>query len=636
MCGIAGFVQRSDKDAGAPILSAMLKRIEHRGPDGSGQWEKKTDSGWTVRLGHRRLSIIDLERGGQPLGNHDGTIQITFNGEIFNFLDLRPRLVDEGYRFSTHSDTEVLLHHLSSRAESPLRGLDELNAMFAFAYWNEKRQELLIARDHAGIKPLYFAPLANGGLAFASELTSLIQHPLVCREMSINSLASFFFSDYVQPPETILSGVFKLLPGHFFTWRAGELSQPKPFWKLASKEIEKDTNESSLEEKLWRHLENAVERQLIADVPVGVFLSGGIDSSIVATLAQKLRGKNPIKTFTIAFEDKDYDESQYAKMVAEKLGTEHIVETLSEQAMMETLDEALNSLDEPMGDPSILPTYCLSRLAARHVKVVLGGDGGDELWAGYPTYKAQEWAKAYQVIPPPFHRGLIRPSVSKLPLNLRYQSFEWKAKRFIQRWDKDKYRRHLRWMSATDLPLVQGLFPGLKIEPSVFQNAKPLFADSGNSLLALDFSTYMPGSVLTKVDRASMARGLEVRPPFLDTQVIRWSFSVPYEWKRRNGTGKYLLKGAARGKLPESILHRSKKGFGIPLARWLQKPLLERLRSSWKHSALWDCPGVSRDCFQQSYVRFMEQREDHSKTLWAFLVLDHWMNKEKIHRVRND
>jgi len=628
MCGIAGIVQRkADPDRG-DVLGEMLNALKHRGPDGTGDWITTTKD-WKIQFGHKRLSIIDLETGGQPLGAQDGR-QITFNGEIFNFLELRPKLYELGYQFKTRSDTEVLLHHLDAHSSEPLRGLEHLNAMFAFAYWDPKTEELLLARDHAGIKPLYYHRTASGGLVFSSELTSLIQHPEVPRNISTDSLKGYFFADYFHPSETVLKDVFKLLPGHFVVWRDGNLSKPIPFWKLENSQIESETNEEILQERLRHYLEQAVSKQLVSDVPVGIFLSGGIDSSIVAALSKKLRPNQAIKTFSIAFEEPDYDESIFAQQMADQLKTEHVVETMNQGLLLDSLDPALASLDEPMADPSVLPTYVLCRLAARYVKVVLGGDGGDELWAGYPTYKAHELAKIYGKSPRIFRKSLVPSLVSRLPVNHSYQSFEWKAKRFTQRWDDDVVRRHLRWMSSTDLPqLNQCFISGIK-EPSILNQKVLSFSEVGNSLLALDFTTYMSGSVLTKVDRASMAHGLEVRPPFLDTNLISWAFSLPYHWKRRSGESKFLLKSSFRGLVPDTILLRKKKGFGIPLARWLKGPLKSRLAQIFESSPVWEIADLSPNGFRSCFERFISNKEDHSRTLWALLVLDHWMRRHRV------
>lgn len=621
MCGIAGFVSQASSDH-EPVLRRMTDRMRRRGPDGSGHWISPSAQGWTAALGHRRLSIIDIEGGAQPLGNESGRVQVTFNGEIFNFLDLRRELESKGACFRTRSDTEVLLKHLE---EHGTEGLSRLNGMFAFGIWNQDGRELILARDRVGIKPLYYSRLPDGGIAFASELSALIQHSEISRKISQEALAGYFFSDYVHAPESILEGVYKLEPGHFLRWHDGKLSDPTPFWKLEISETKTSLNRAVSE--LQDLLERSVERQLIADVPVGIFLSGGIDSSVVAALARKKAGAS-VRTFSIAFEDKDFDESPYARQVARHLGTDHHEEKLSEANLLESLDSALDCLDEPNADPSILPTYLLSRLTVKSVKVALGGDGGDELFAGYPTYKAHRYAKLYEKIPETVRKNLIAEAVSRLPVNLGYQSFEWKAKRFALRWDQDPFRRHLRWMSATDLPdLARAL--GNEKDPWVLWGLRvPESVDSLNRLLALDFQTYLPGSVLSKVDRASMANSLEVRPPFLDNEVIRWAFALSSDLKLNRDVSKYVLKTMARKLLPTEIVDRPKKGFAIPLGRWLRGPLSPRLDRVLRDSPVWN--HMNRGIFGQWAQEHRSGQADRSKPLWSLLVLDHWMRKEAI------
>ena len=502
---------------------------------------------------------------------------------------------------------------------------------------------MLLARDRAGIKPLYYARLPDGGLAFASELTALLQHPGVPRKISQDALAGFFFSDYVQAPQSMIEGVLKLEPGHSIVWENGKLSDPRPFWRVRDALEQAAPQAGSVQEyarKLKDLLESSVERQLISDVPVGVFLSGGIDSSVVAALARKKAG-SAIRTFSIAFEDKDFDESAYARIVARHLGTDHQEELLSEANLLDSLELALNCLDEPNADPSILPTYCLSRLTVRSVKVALGGDGGDELFAGYPTYKAYRYAKYYEAVPGPVRRHLIEEMIARLPVNLGYQSFEWKAKRFALRWDSHPLRRHLRWMSGTDLADLKGVLqprPGLPfLEPWVLRWAseQPDFPkDRLNSLLALDFQTYLPGSVLCKVDRASMGNSLEVRPPFLDNEVMNWAFSLPSAMKLHGnlsgGISKYVLKEMARKLLPEKIVFRSKRGFAIPLGRWLRGPLKDRLEKVLGDSPLWNGSSLSREGFQGWAKEHAQEKADRSKALWSLIVLDQWARREAI------
>jgi asparagine synthase (glutamine-hydrolysing) len=621
MCGICGFIQRGTAEG---MLDPMLARIAHRGPDGEGR-TTRTHGDWSVVLGHRRLSIIDLETGAQPMVAERGTI--TYNGELYNFRELRHDLASRGHVFHTRSDTEALLLHLVDHGEA---GLAALNGMFAFALWDDARKTLLLARDRAGIKPLYYAELPGGGLAFASELTSLMAHPAVPRAIDGAGLVSYFFSDYVQAPHTMIEGARKVLPGHFLEWKDGVLSEQKPFWRVPAPRTPRArelSSDAELARTLWGKLDDAVERQLVADVPVGIFLSGGLDSSAVATAASERRSGR-LRTFSIAFDDPTFDESEYARLLAKTIGADHVEETLREKDLIDIVDRALDHLDEPLADPSYLPTYLLSRLAAKHVKVVLGGDGGDELWGGYPTYRAHDHARLYGRVPALLRRHVLAPLIDRLPVDDRYQSLEWKVRRFTQRFHADPVTRHLRWMSSVDVPdLVRALPRAAGVVPEAMKATLPITRDSLHRILALDFSTYMAGSVLTKVDRASMAHGLEVRPPLLDNEMIDFAFSLPSSYKLRGSTTKYLFKTAARGHVPADIITRSKKGFGIPLAAWLRGALREPITAIIDRSPVWDSGLLEQATFRAWNAEHQAKLSDRSKPLWALLVLHHWLSR---------
>jgi asparagine synthase (glutamine-hydrolysing) len=623
MCGIAGFVAR-DPDPGA--LARMLREIAHRGPDGEGAWRGRA-GGFDVALGHRRLAIIDLETGAQPMGNEDGTVVITYNGELYNYRALRPALERQGHRFRTRSDTETIVHHFEQHG---VGGVPALDGMFAFAIWDAAAERLVLARDRSGIKPLYYAELPDGGLVFASELSAILAHGRVDAALGVDGLASYFFSDYVHPPHTIVRGVKKLPPGHSLVWQRGRLETPRSFWQVPAPEASPIESEQALAQTLWAGIERAVESQLVADVPVGIFLSGGIDSSTVAAAAVRRAGRR-MTAFSIGFEDPTFDESAQARLVAQTLGIDHVTETLREENLLEVVDLALDGLDEPLADPSFLPTYLLSRLAARHVKVVIGGDGGDELWGGYPTYPAHRAGRLYAAVPAWIRARLVDRAIARLPIDDRYQSLEWKLRRFTERWEDDPIRRHLRWMSSADLPDLAAAIPAAReLPPATLDAALPATGDGLQRLLALDFTTYLPGSVLTKVDRASMAHGLEVRPPLLDDALVDFAFSLPGRYKLRGRRGKYLLRRAARGKIPDAIVDRPKKGFGIPLAAWLRGPLRERLEAVVSGSPLWDTGLAERRVFQTWNREHRERRRDRSKPLWALYVLDRWLRRASI------
>lgn len=598
----------------------MLKPIEKRGPDGQGQWVHSTDS-WQVAFGHRRLSIIDLKSGAQPM--RSGGSAITYNGEVYNFEEIRDELKQQGSEFKTESDTEVVLEKVLK--QGPGQSIPSFNGMFAFAVWDASAETLVLARDRIGIKPLYYSVLQDGALVFASTLSSILQYPGISREISDSSLSEYFFCDTVQAPRTIFKAVRKLEPAHFLVWKNGRVLRHERYWSPPKAESHQPGSLVEAKEQLTSHLVASVRRQLVSDVPVGVFLSGGVDSSVVAAVAQTVSPRR-LQTFSVGFEEKDFDESRFAREVARHIQSEHSEEILSEQRLIDQLNLALDTLDEPLSDSSIIPTFILSSLASRNVKVVLGGDGGDELWAGYPTYRALRYAGIYSRFPRWVRENAISPVVRRLEVNPTYQSFEWKAKRFALRFDDDPVRRHLRWMSNTDLPELKELMGDRYEEPPVISQIKSQFKDrSGlNDFLALDLETYLPGDVLTKVDRASMGNSLEVRPPLLDNELVDFAFGLTSNWKLRGGVGKYLLKEVALDFLPRQIVQRPKKGFAIPLARWLKGPLRKRLESIFSDSPLWTGTSLSKSTLLRWNAEHQEGRWDHSKPLWSIIVLDHW------------
>lgn len=618
MCGIAGLVWRGG--AAQAEMSRMLASLAHRGPDGEGTWHN-TRGPWHVTLGHRRLSIIDIEGGAQPMALDRGQHVITYNGETYNYEHLRAPL-SRTRAFETASDTEVVAAHVAANGA---RGLTDLSGMFAFGLWDQKNARLLLARDRAGVKPLYYASLAEGGIAFASELSALLTLSCIPRVLSRQGVQSYLFSGYAQPPYTLIDGVKKLPQGCYLEWKDGRASTPTPYWEVPSIRPASMTL-SARTDKTWDVLRGAAEECLVSDVPVGVFLSGGIDSSIAA-LQSRLASGQSLKAFTIAFKEPSFDESAYAKQVAGHLGLEHIVETLSVTDAVDIVQDVLPRLDEPMADASLLPTYLLARLAAKHVKVVIGGDGGDELWAGYPTYLAHRVASSLARIPRPLRQSLTQ-LVKRLPIDDRYQSMAWKMKRFFARWDDNAVRRHLRWMSVFDLPALEALAPGLAgAAPTAVQEWESRDMRSLTEFLALDFHTFLPGSVLTKVDRATMLCGLEARPLFLTNESIDWAFSTPDKFKLRGSTGKYLLKEASKAHLPHDVVFRRKKGFGIPLAAWVRGPFGEDIRRLAADSPLWDGALFSAPVARRLTNEHLDRQADHAWGLWALYVLDSWMRQ---------
>jgi asparagine synthase (glutamine-hydrolysing) len=621
MCGVAGYVRRGPSPRS---MSEVLSTVAHRGPDAEGRWTSNAGD-WCVSLGHRRLSIIDLATGAQPMSDASGHLHIVYNGELYNFRELRRELEGRGFRFQTKSDTEVLLVQVGAHG---MGGVACLNGMFAFAIWDSRTRRLALGRDRAGIKPLYYAPLPCGGIAFGSELTTVLA---ACdpQALSIEGLASYFFADYVHAPLALAAGIRKLPPGHTLVWDDGRIGAPSAYWSVPAPAAAPRRRDTDVAAELWERLGNAVERQLVADVPVGVFLSGGLDSSSVATLASR-RAHTRMKAFAATFEDATFDEGAHARRVANEIGVEFVEERFREANLVDVVDAAIDQLDEPMADPSLLPTYLLSRLAARHVKVVLSGDGGDELWGGYATYRAHRYARAYGLLPRVARFDWMGRMVDALPLDDHYQSLEWKLRRFTQRWDDEPIRRHQRWMSCIDVQnLPRALPTSGGISPLTLEAKLPTTDDELARILALDFTTYMPGSVLTKVDRASMAHGLEARPPLLDNDIIKFAFSLPSTYKLRGGTTKFLFKLAARRHLPPGIADRAKKGFGIPLSRWLRGPLADRMADVVGASPAWDTGLLDRRFFVQCHAEHSQRRVDHSKPLWALYVFDRWLRRHR-------
>lgn len=623
MCGIAGILGREGARA---TVERMTLAIAHRGPDGAGI-EEVTTPGGTCTLGHRRLSIIDLGGGHQPMSNVEGDVWVTFNGEIYNFLSLRAELERDGVRFQRQSDTEVIAAGFARWGEAlPAK----LSGMFAFAVVDRRTGRFLVARDRSGIKPLYVASLADGALAFGSELSTLLAVEDVARKVSYEGLSSFLFADYAHPPHTLIRGVEKLAPG---TMIGGVVGGARETSRYVPSVLDVIAPESLLSTdarhdrdaigELERELDQAVESQLLADVPVGVFLSGGLDSSLVAALARR-HVKGPLRSFSIGFAEKTFDESAHAREVARALGLEHVEETVDEAKLLEVVDPVLDSLDEPFADHSIFPTYVLSRLAARHVKVVLGGDGADELFGGYPTYFAHERHARLAAPLAPWVFPTFSRLVRRIPASDGYQALEWKLKRFVLRWDDTPHARHLRWMSALDVPDLERAMGPRYVAPSLLAS-RPIGAFGALAAMRLDYTSYMPGSVLTKVDRASMAHGLEARPPFLDERVIDFAFRQPLSRKLRGGQGKWIVRRVADALLPRSVIERKKHGFSIPLARWIRGVLAPRVETVLRDSPAFEV--LSGDAYRSMYADHRARRGDHAKALFALLVLDRWMRR---------
>jgi asparagine synthase (glutamine-hydrolysing) len=623
MCGIVGYINR-ERMADESIVRRMADAIRHRGPDDEGFHVHEQ-----IALGMRRLAIIDLPTGHQPISNEDGTVWVVFNGEIYNFQALRTELIAAGHRFTTQADTEVLVHLYEELGDELVT---RLNGMFSFAIWDDRRRRLLIARDRMGEKPLYFTQLADGTFVFGSELKAVVEHPGVARRINLRALRKYLQYEYVPSPHSMIEGVWKLPPAHRLILEDGRWRTER-YWELGypAERVKMDEQEATAE--LLARLREAVRLRLVADVPLGVLLSGGIDSSSVAALAcEAAQGR--VRTFSIAFAEKSFDESAYARLVAGHLGTEHYEHRFTEAEMLGIVPEIPRLLDEPLGDGSLIPTFMLSRFTREHVTVALGGDGGDELLAGYPTYFAHRYAELYRRIPAGLRHHLIEPLVRRLPVSTNNLSFDFKVKRFVQGAALPAGLRHAVWMGSFD-PVAQRLLLQPEIIASwpdelVYDEIAPFnqVADDGTDpverMMRLDATQYLPEDVLFKVDRASMAASLETRAPFLDHTLIEFITRLPLELKLHGRTGKYLLKRAMRERLPAPILQRPKKGFGMPVARWIKGELRPLVRDMLAPERLRRGGIFNPDHVAQLLTEHETGRADHRKLIWTLLMFEMW------------
>ncbi len=624
MCGIAGILAvRGSPEINGSLLRTMIGRLEHRGPDGSGCHVEPE-----VGLAHRRLSIIDLETGEQPMFNEDGTVCVVFNGEIYNFRTLVDELTGLGHRFRTHSDTEVIVH---AWEEWGVECVTRFNGMFAFAVWDRNRRSLFLARDRLGIKPLYYARLPGGHLIFGSELKALTVHPEFPKGIDPTAVEDYFTFGYVPEPKTIYAGVFKLHPGWrlLVDLRSGR-ERLDQYWDLRYDSVGNiPAGIGDLQEELLARLETAVSAELISDVPLGAFLSGGVDSSaVVAMMGRTATGQ--VKTCSIAVDEPAYDESAYARQVAGLLGTEHTEKSVRVDDLT-LLEKLVGTYDEPYADSSAIPTYRLCAATREHVKVALSGDGGDENFAGYRRYKmfaAEESVRA--ALPDALRKplfGLLGRWYPKLDWAPRYV----RGKNTFQALARDSAGAYLHAVSIAPDELRSQLYSTqLKTELAGYSSRAVFdqylrgrdFPDTLTMAQYLDFKTYIPGDILTKVDRASMAHGLEVRVPLLDHHFVEWVARIPSALKLKRGEGKYIFKKSLEGILPDSILYRRKMGFAVPVDRWFRGPLKAQVRELATSSHLASTGFFAPGSIEQVVSRHLAGRRDHSALIWALLMFD--------------
>ncbi|PYS36719.1 MAG: asparagine synthase (glutamine-hydrolyzing) [Acidobacteria bacterium] len=614
MCGIAGLFSLRGKPVSEDEVQAMCDAMVHRGPNDDGYYAAPE-----VVLGMRRLSIIDVAGGHQPVHNEDGSVWVVFNGEIYNFTGLRGLLERQGHRFYTSTDTEVIVHLYEQYGESCV---DKMRGMFAFALWDERRKTLVLARDRLGIKPLFYT-VVDGRLAFGSELKAVLQLPELGRRLNWSSVNHLFSAMCTPSSESIIEGVHKLKPGHILTASARHGVQVRQYWDV---EFDPDYGKSEqyFIERLRDLLEDSVRLRLISDVPLGAFLSGGIDSSsVVATMARLSSG--PVKTFSIGFPDEDYDELKYARQVAQKFGTDHH-ELVIDPNVLTLIDDLAWYLDEPFGDSSAIPTYMVSKLAAEHVTVVLSGDGGDELFAGYDRYIKEQNERLLAKIPYPIRKvagfaGSLLPEGIKGRNFLRHLAFDGADRYF----DANILFRDFEKASLFEADAYE-----------VIRTEDPrgiwrCFVQNGNlhwlsSLQYMDIKNYLPNDILTKVDRMSMAHSIEARVPLLDHKFVEFAATIPPELKLNGKTSKYIFKKAMEGILPNEILYRPKRGFAIPLGRWFRGQL-----SSYVRDLLLSRTSRQRGIFRKPYIERLIEMNDRGRPLdlqlWTLITFELWCRR---------
>ncbi|MBT0662716.1 asparagine synthase (glutamine-hydrolyzing) [Geobacter pelophilus] len=626
MCGIAGLIYTDQARFVDPsVIEAMCTAIHHRGPDEWGMWLEGA-----VGIGMKRLQIIDLAGGHQPMANQDATIHIVFNGEIYNYRELRADLEKRGYRFATNSDTESILHLYEEYGQECVT---HLRGMFAFAIWDSKKYRLFMARDRLGKKPLHYL-YDREKIVFGSEIKSILRFPSLKPEVNSSSIANYIAYGYSPDPDTLFRGINKLPPGHRLTWESGRISidsywdiEYQPDYSLSQQQVFEETE---------RLLEESIKIRLVSDVPLGAFLSGGIDSSLVVALMARNMGA-PVKTFSIGFDEKKYNELPYARMVAEQYGTDHHEEIVRPDAE-EVIPHLIKMFDEPFADSSAIPTYYVSRLARQHVTVALSGDGGDEMFGGYDRYLDSKLSVFADKMPLPIRKAIMGTSVRYLPESfpgintLRYLAADL-DERYIAKMTKGVSWIHGKLFSPELIAQVgtsdpsgplRMLLPRVKMHDTVTRRQY------------LDCKTYLPGDIMTKVDRASMSVSLEARAPMLDHLFVEFAFRVPVQYKVSGRTTKYMLKQLAYKLLPHDIVDRPKMGFAMPVAQWINR--------EWKEMSedlVIGTRALQRGNFNPGYLKNMVEehrrgRRDHSYIIWTLMVLEMWYRELIDGKLRND
>lgn len=633
MCGICGKVSLNNQ---YPIDDKLIHRmtdvLKYRGPDDAGAYVSRLpnihdNKSWVqIGLGHRRLSIIDLSNSGrQPMSNEDKTIWIVCNGEIYNFQDLKKGLERKGHIFSSQTDTEVIVHLYEDMGIDCVK---ELRGMFAFAVWDANKQRLFLVRDRIGKKPLNYIQ-KNGNLIFASEIKSILQDPQISREVNPEALELYLTYGYIPAPQTIFSGIKKLPPAHRLTWERGEIKIDR-YWELSyGKKV--IMGEGECGERVLELLIEATNIRLISDVPLGAFLSGGVDSSAVVALMSRFSNR-PVKTFSIGFQEESFNELKYARIVAKLFNTEH-QEYIIKPDALEILPKLVWHFNEPFADSSAIPTYYLSKMTRKEVTVALNGDGGDESFAGYERYAADKIANMYRFIPKIIHQNIVTPFIQKLPESTRKKDFVRNLKKFTKAGGFSQERRYASWMSIFDNNLKDKLYSKdfrnrLKDTDSwdyicsIYRQSDA--ANFIDRILFVDIMTYLPGDLLVKMDITSMANSLESRSPFLDHKLMEFAASIPPSLKLKGITTKYILKKAFSKILPKEILYRKKQGFGVPVGSWFRNELKD-----YAYEVLLSKNYVKWGYFKEEAVkRILDEhvsgKFDHGHRIWSLIVLEQW------------
>jgi len=620
MCGIVGLMYHDrQKPVRQESVKKMCDTLVHRGPDDEGFYVDRN-----VGIGMRRLTVIDLSTGHQPMTNEDGRYWIVFNGEIYNYPELRKELESKGHRFSTHTDTETIVHAYEEFGEACV---ERLNGMFAFALWDREEEKLVLARDRLGVKPLYYYEGADR-FVFGSELKAVLADPNVPRVIDFRALDRFLTFEYIPSPLSVFQGILKLPPGHLLTLEKGKTSL-KQYWNLPTYVHHK--SEEELTEVFYDLMKDAVKIRLISDVPLGAFLSGGVDSSTIVCMMSELMNQ-PVKTFSIGFDDPSYNELDYARAVAKHYGAEH-QDLIIQPNVVDLVEDLIKYLDEPLADVSVFPTYLVSKLAREQVTVVLSGDGGDELFGGYDWYLAEKISRSYQKLPLSIRTELIPFLMNAVPPASQKKGFVNKAKRFVEGTQLPEALQHFRWniFLSEDRKATlyrDGLSASLAGESAYAPHLSYLREMQGSDPLwqqqYADIKTYMVDDILVKVDRMSMANSLEARTPFLDYRIAEFAAGLPPDLKLKGFKTKWFLKQAMRKKLPPFVIDRKKEGFSIPMKNWLKgdlNPMMQDLLSPDRIN--------NEGLFQSDDIEKMKKEHlagtaNHAHQLWSLMVFETW------------